>query len=896
VNLNQKKKNVLGNTSEDDTKEENTSETETTFSIMSEEVTVDVELSEGIPADSTLVVKTLESSDEDYTTASTLIEEVLKAEDATLAVTGLAVFDISLIDANGDEIENIGEATVTLTFDEPILTGAGVTVFHIKDGDAIELGYEDMTWGDNYEGIRSITFITDGFSPEAIAEVGYSANTIDDDGTVTITKVTATDATYEDETYTAYLNITFTVDVSEMTADSRSCSFTLPEGISPPSSYNGGTLIGTDASGKQAFTYVYVEDASGNWTVEITFDSDYDFGSNNTVDCYISFWATIDSSLRQDDDSLKVKFSDEVTLDIPASKITTNDNETPDNNISVSKSSSGYNAATNTITYTVTVSSTKGTGSDITLEDILTASGVDIASVTLDSVKYYDLVNSGWTTINETDLTNTYASSFTYDETTGAITLILSELTVQDITDYYGSEYVITYTVTLDSTDVDISGTVGNSVTATSVSTWNGGSDMESSDDTDVNVSVNLLSKSGTANSDGTITWTITVNSSGVDISGYTLTDAMFADAVGDISVSPSSNYTYDSATNTITFTADGSTGENTSKYTITYTTASNSTLASATVATENTATLDDGGSFSKSETGSVNANNGSVSKSFNGAETSSADTVVLNWTSTVNIPAGGITAGTVMGDYLGGDNYTTITNQWFTYSQISALLDGYTTSISLGDTDNTTLIAANGDYTIEVYSITNGWESYSTATNAETFTAFRITINKDVTLSSEGKITFTYQSTGDRSAIDGNSVKSVAYKNTFSVEASSTLSASASHTEYATVVKTDGNGRVGDSEISTTTNTTTSDGTITWIVKVFVPYGCTESYFTVTDSLPENVTLTSAKVEISGSSVTILENNAVLSVAYLNNGKISGSNQNAGTNDQQTVVISCTE
>ncbi|MCD8346589.1 MAG: Cna B-type domain-containing protein, partial [Lachnospiraceae bacterium] len=876
--------------------EEETEASKTEFEYADERVIITATATEkaNFPQDAELKADYLDPDSDEYKAAVAEFNAQLSTElgaDDENVVVEYTLYDIYfLCTSTGERIEpEEGKVTVSMTFIEPVATEAvgeviSTEVVHLKnDGEAeIVTDYVNI----NSEGeVTSVGFTSDSFS---FFGVGNARNTAD---ATTITNVTYENATYDGSEYTANLTINFTVDVATLTSNNLECSFSLPEGISPPSSYNGETLYGNDSNGKRAFTYVYVQDkTTGIWTAEITFLRTYDFGDNTEVNCYVSFWATIDSSLRQNDDSLMANFEDSVTLTIPASKITTGDNYTPDNDISVSKSSSGYDVTTNTITYMVTVSTTKGTGSDISLSDILTATGVTIKRVVLDSVTYYDMTDE-YNTSNASDVIS--SCTFAYDGSS-TVTMTLPELTVTS--GNYGSKYVITYTVTLDSSaGTNISGTVDNKATGTSKSDWDGGYDIEDSGEKEVDVSVNLLSKSGYANSDGTITWTITVNSSNIDISGYQLLDDMLADAIsGTLSVSPDSNYEY------IT-TAAGITGikftgsPNTSKYTITFKTQSSATLAASTTETNSAELKDDSGDSKGSASTDVTVNGGSVSKTYNNATDNGDNTVTLNWTSTVTIPAGGIAAGTEIGDYLGGDGYETTTNQWFTSTQITKLLSSYYNgTLTIGDQ---TLTSANDDYSIKVYSVTSRkWVDYSeiSSYSSDKFTAFVITIKKDVNLSAETTLTFTYNTIADKSEIVKGNETSIIYYNKFWAKKDTTLSSTAWHTEYTKVLKTDGNGNVKESDTNNYTSIDTSDGVLTWKVKFLVPAGATESdyvSFTVTDTLPENVTLTSAKVEANGQSVTLTETNGSLS-GILNGGEIDGTITTSGSNKVVTITI----
>ena len=116
-------------------------------------------------------------------------------------------------------------------------------------------------------------------------------------------------------------------------------------------------------------------------------------------------------------------------------------------------------------------------------------------------------------------------------------------------------------------------------------------------------------------------------------------------------------------------------------------------------------------------------------------------------------------------------------------------------------------------------------------------FTSINISFNKDYpTSNSEKEVVFTYSTTADTTA-SGR----VEYVNKFEA-LNSSASASYSHTT-SKIVKTDGNGNTGQTYLKTTE----SDGTLTWRVDVLMDADATE--YTITDKLPEGVTLQSVKI-----------------------------------------------
>ena len=119
-------------------------------------------------------------------------------------------------------------------------------------------------------------------------------------------------------------------------------------------------------------------------------------------------------------------------------------------------------------------------------------------------------------------------------------------------------------------------------------------------------------------------------------------------------------------------------------------------------------------------------------------------------------------------------------------------------------------------------------------------FTSVNISFNKDYpTSNSEKTVVFTYSTTADTTASG-----KLEYVNKFEA-LNSSASASYSHTT-SKIEKTDGNGKTGQTYLKTTE----SDGTLTWRVDVLMDADATE--YTITDKLPEGVTLQSVKIMLA--------------------------------------------
>ncbi len=679
---------------------------------------------------------------------------------------------------------------------------------------------------------------------------------------------TISNVSYSDSTYSGHLYVSFSsLSVDAIKDSNYTITVALPDGLEVPSGLQNTTLYGSAGSVSNAFTYVYTyDDTTGIWSATITFsDSFLSSYSGTTVDGYFELDANIDSS-NWDKTDHELEFTiGTATLTISEEDISTASNETPNADVSVSKSAGNFDASTNSITYTIYVSSTAGTTDVVNIADTLTLNGLTADSITIDSVTYNGTaISSG-----------SAASSSTYTATTNASSGSLS-MTLYNMD--ANSSYTIKYTVYLSGTDLDENTDVVNAVNAsTTDKDWtSGGTTISDGDSVTKTVSYNVLSKSGTANSDGTITWTIIVNTDRQDIAGFTLTDTIFNSnssslQSSDITISggTSSDYTVstDGSGNVtgITFNAtNGSTNTNT--YTITYTTTMDTLYLGDYDSESNTATLADMDT-TISKTAWVSASGGSIDKEYVSSAAGTGDELLITWSSKVTIPEAGIAKGTVITDYLGGTSLQTnagTATQYFTYSQLSTLNSAL--YVNVYSTDNNTyetnwsIPADTTNFTVEVYDVTAGaWVTLTEAiqnTNGtyadHLFTAFRITFNTVVSFGEETYFTLSYTSTADTSSLS----TSLTFTNYMEAAYNyHTVGDSASHTITANVAKTDGKGNSGDSTVTIDD----ADDTITWKVQIKIPQFDTGddtsayAYLTVTDTLPTGVVFDSVRVTESG-------------------------------------------
>ena len=366
-------------------------------------------------------------------------------------------------------------------------------------------------------------------------------------------------------------------------------TYTFPRGIIIPDNMLGKAYEGRDTTGDKGFTYQFVANDDGTYSVLVDFDKSY-VNNRDKFSGYINFSAYAGEDAWMEGGGYEFKFNDNCTVKVPISKIEQKEDESIHYQIAVSKSNSGYDAATNKITYTVTVDTTKGTPNPLNLTDILTAQGLEVDKVEVGSVTCVDYTDQWGTTDSSTQKVITAGDSaenyqFTYDSTNG-IQMTLPGLTKGNFGN--GQKYTITYDVYLKEPAAGASYTVDNKVTVTGTDNSKGETVTDSAEtSTAIDKTLTLQKYGSYDKATGKIRWTITVNQNGNNIAGATLTDSMFTGQT--VTVSPENGYTLNGET--ITFSGvDGDT--NTQTYTITYTTPSGiDANASGTVT--NTATFD---------------------------------------------------------------------------------------------------------------------------------------------------------------------------------------------------------------------------------------------------------------------------------------------------------------
>lgn len=663
-------------------------------------------------------------------------------------------------------------------------------------------------------------------------------------------------------------------------------NYNLPAGIIIPDSLLNKSYIGYASDGSEGFDYQYtINNDNGNYSILIDFRSDY-VADHEQFKGYLNFSAIAGAEAWKDNTGYEFKFNDTVTVIIPPEQISHPDNQTLHYDMNVNKGASAYDYANNKITYTVKVNSTKGTPNPIDFTDTLTADGLTIKNVTLGKVEKVPADEWGaipWG-ITADDVTSDVSDSFNYNE--GKITMSLPALEQVTIDGYiYCQKYTVTYDVFLEEPPIGEIKTVDNTVKVTGTDDAKGETVFDESETTTTIDKSLTFTKSGTYdNATGKIKWKIKINQYNNNIAGYVLTDSMLANAT-DLTVSIGSeensqteaegNYTVlrndDNKIVSITFNAVGDTGENTGYYFINYTTEAKPGWDTQNITNSAALALPGEDPHTTSATVPLPAEGKVEKQAKNATNPDSNGDIEINWRTEVTVPSGGLPSGTVIED-------TMKDGQWMTWTQIqqwaSVIFAGQSNSDYIEGTNYLWPQSETPNiifYTDDQQTFSYADIAASTDLQDKKFVQYKITLPNDIPADPYGgqTIYFEYNSYADVSAVTDTSY----YYNQVTVTPpdSTSKNGNATYTyKKSGVWKTDGNGHSG------TSNITTSDGNLTWKVKIRTNTEC--STVTVIDTLPENVTL--SQIKINYAAELIPDNDIISGTLYTDyriNGNVSG-------------------
>ncbi|WP_288263798.1 SpaA isopeptide-forming pilin-related protein [uncultured Streptococcus sp.] len=760
-------------------------------------------------------------------------------------------YDISFVTDDGREIEPSKDVKVSMNFKNDLSTSddkqAGWKLYHFVDNDINQV--QDLTEStdtdikETSEGaVESIDFKSNTFSTYTLAGVTYA----DFSGYLT---------NYSFDTNSTKLDLATNQVTTKLTLDFTNLSqadlvkgndyyLSLPESVIVNTSEEYNVL---DRSGNKAGTFHFHQDEKGRYYMLIHFNADYvsRLASGTSVDGDLYYDMTLKSVAKNDNGDYVADFSDRVHVTITEQNITKNyDINTK------KKSELKYEGDTPYITYTVTVDSLNGTPSTISVSDAISKfTRLGIAIDNIDSISVKESTYTG--SSSNVTKTKDVSATPTFDKSEGKWSLNLPQLTSGGIASNgqaIGHFYTITYRYKLSGLKVGSMVSVKNKVTATSKT--NDNDKVSKSSYSEVTLKLNDIKKTGKYDDKtGLITWKITVNPDGNDIGGATLKDDLFKDATSitvalkDGSSASSYFHYYDSNNKQlddnikdfskvayIRFSGQKGKESNTKSYVITYTTKATNLEWGQNKITNKAILDDDGDQTSDEETVTVpGSSSGSGSESGTGGLSKSvvgekdgldSDTKIITWKVTITMPSSGvIKQGTKFRDFLMDPYNQNFEHHWYTKAQLKVL---YQNLVKVFGEEGFTLEARQPNY--------GPYTDYKNLDDSTHYSEFQIELTKDFPSSQkevQKEVAFQYESTAK---FDNRQI----VRNTITSEG-----ASASADFSPKVLKMDGDGNPG------TTTKTSEDGVVTWKIKVNLASALKAKSMTITDTLPDGVSLT---------------------------------------------------
>lgn len=601
-------------------------------------------------------------------------------------------------------------------------------------------------------------------------------------------------------------------------------SVTIPDDLC-----NTWTTKCDDNSDIEQFRYRYIKNEDGTYAILIKFADGYIEGKSSDIEG----WAKVEAlgeGKTNDSGNLDINIGGDVTITVDKDNVQWNGNDSLNYDISVEKSNTNNNNIAIDengdyyVEFTVDVSSAKGTPDDIEITDEFNGNGMHV-----DTTRFTYSIKKNGQDVNDSYTATVTSKDNPADAGKATLTAKLPKLDI-------GESCSITYRYYLTN-----AAELSNNATWQATNIVTGKSTDQNSKETVIDTSSsyvkyykNLIKKSGKYDKNNNrIIWIVTVNESCENIAGAVLTDDMF-DKITDIEISPSSGYTINKDSSgkvtSVTFNpTDGN--KNCNKYTVKYYTEALQTFDDQKFNNKATLSKDDK-LYDDSSIVNVPKTKQDVTKKLVDAQKTDNNLYTLNWEAKFTIPTSGFPKEFGIADTMSSKSqknyhYMTYAQMKDFVSQVKKEFEGYI-----------------GDITVKYLDKNNRTKSadFSEISEADDyrFTSVKISFNKDYpTSNTEKTVAFTYSTTADTTAHG-----KLDYVNKFEA-LNSSASASYSHTT-SKIVKTDGNGKTGQTYLKTTE----SDGTLTWRVDVLMDADATE--YTITDKLPDGVTLQSVKIMLA--------------------------------------------
>ena len=598
--------------------------------------------------------------------------------------------------------------------------------------------------------------------------------------------------------YTDWLNVQleYTVPGKTFSSDSKTITYILPEQLQS-SGQQSGTV--ENSSGVEVGTY-----SVENGVVKIIFYDEFvkSNENGNEINGWLKFNCSVNKEKVQESEKTTIKFNDKISKDIT---VKTKDENKGD--ITVKKTYENLDEKKGTVTYVITVSSKNGTSSEVNLSDIMTNTTLKDGAFVV--------------TKNNQPITDGYTITANSDKT--GFDACFPQMSAGDV-------YQIRYTAELPNDLKGYAANATNKVEAKSTNT----DKKEIKSDAEVKVYFNpLVKKSVINNNDGTLTWTVEVNKSNINLNGWTLSDVLNGQSyTGSVNISPSVN---GQSQITLPYTFQN---DDYNTYTITYTTEVGYTTGAN---ISNTAELNKDGYTPGKSDSSTYVTRSAVEKQGTGIEVNEDKTLNLNWKITIHI-TDGMENGWNLTDTLQN-------NQYLTPLQLSAIKDKLDTLLGSGN-----------------YVLKSDKDVVYSDDNTENWSGFKIATVEGTTWKSGNSYDLNFSSTSSQSSVDQD-YKNKVILNDFYAEGTNSYKKD----QYYVVSKVDANNPSGGDKTTHDNHDVNINGVIKWDISLnFIGNVKDNENIILTENLPSGVTLQdlscqNQKFNWNGDEGTVTVNDAVI-------------------------------
>lgn len=668
-----------------------------------------------------------------------------------------------------------------------------------------------------------------------------------------------------DDTYTVDMKLELAGIPHNSIDPSKIYELSFPKGVTVPdkqlSTEFERELKEPGLYGKKMGYYRFYKKGDGTYAIQYKFDKAYHDKTQGDYAGSISFSGIMKASGYDDDGKVIIGGQTGFEFKIDKEDIKYPDGDNGQYDLSTKKDAA-FNKAESKLSYTVAVTSKKGTPGDVVFNDVIdptTLAGLKLAKPTItvqkqtvteqrrstDSNSWWKASSTGWSDAPH---------NLTVDAESGKVTGTLDQMKTtysDDQLERTYTEYQVTYTYDVSNIQ-NQNYEIKNKVTVSSKE--NGTNGVKATDEQTAKIKNSYtVSKAASSYADGKITWKIKVNENSADITNAVLSDILKAgsnasqngfDAAvnNEITIQPDNGYQWVKDKNgqtTLKFTEiDGK--PNTQSYEIVYSTEHKPEGTKYTV--ENTATLNPSGDDKGSVSGSGSKEIGAISVR---KEASANDVkyengkLVIPWKSTVDYANVSEAAnGTVFNDTIVVDGNSNRRVHVMTPAQAQALKLVWVNNY--GNEIGSAIDPSN--YTAEFFTDTGckGTSYFADALPESGAKSFKVTLN-DALVRPEGatKLALKYSTTAEEVKENNE------YRNTFNVNGWKDVSSVWSYYyKEPNYKKTDGN------DYTELTKFEDADGILTWKIHVYTGTAGLFTTATVTDVLPEGVEPISVEVK----------------------------------------------